>query len=90
MNGEVLWRDTGLTPKIFILDARAIFPLALWLFHWSWWTAAIACLGIVAVFFVPRSGMSPLACLRAIRTAFMGRRRETRYTETLWRKRCRW
>ena len=52
MNGEVLWRDTGLTPKIFILDARAIFPLALWLFHWSWWTAAIACLGIVALFFV--------------------------------------
>ena len=51
MNGEVLWRDTGLTPKIFILDARAIFPLALWLFHWSWWTAAIACLGIVALFF---------------------------------------
>ena len=90
MNGEVLWRDTGLTPKIFILDARAIFPLALWLFHWSWWTAAIACLGIVALFFVQRSGMSPLACLRAIRTAFMGRRRETRYTETLWRKRCRW
>ena len=76
MNGEVLWRDTGLTPKIFILDARAIFPLALWLFHWSWWTAAIACLGIVALFFVQRSGMSPLACLRAIRTAFMGRRRE--------------
>ncbi len=90
MNGEVLWRDTGLTPKIFILDARAIFPLALWLFHWSWWTAAIACLGIVALFFVQRSGMSPLACLRAIRTAFMGRRRESRYTETLWRKRCRW
>lgn len=81
MNGEVLWRDTGLTPKIFILDARAIFPLALWLFHWSWWTAAIACLGIVALFFVQRSGMSPLACLRAIRTAFMGRRRETRYTK---------
>ena len=36
MAGEVLWRDTGLTPKIFVLDARAAFPLALWLFHWAW------------------------------------------------------
>ena len=26
---DVLWRDTALTPKIFILDARAVFPLAL-------------------------------------------------------------
>ena len=39
---DVLWRDTALTPKIFILDARAVFPLALWLFHWAYWTAAIA------------------------------------------------
>ena len=36
MAGEVLWRDTGIAPKIFILDARAIFPLALWLFHWAY------------------------------------------------------
>ena len=25
MAGEVLWRDTGIPPKIFMLDARAIF-----------------------------------------------------------------
>ena len=42
MVSDVLWRDTGLTPKILILDARAVFPLALWLFHWAWWTAALA------------------------------------------------
>ena len=29
MNGEVLWRDTGLTPKIFILDAAVAVPLVL-------------------------------------------------------------
>lgn len=39
---DVLWRDTAITPKIFILDARAVFPLGLWLFHWAWWTAAVA------------------------------------------------
>jgi intracellular multiplication protein IcmT len=35
MTGDVLWRDTVLAPKIFILDARAVFPIGLWLFHWS-------------------------------------------------------
>ena len=42
MKPDVLWRDTAITPKIFILDARAVFPLGLWLFHWAWWTAAVA------------------------------------------------
>lgn len=90
MTGDILWRDTGITPKILVLDARAVFPLLLCLFHWAWWTASLAMLGIIGLYLVQRTGMSPLACLRAIRTAIMGRRRETRYSETLWRKRCRW
>lgn len=90
MAGEVLWRDTGIAPKIFILDARAIFPLALWLFHWAWWTAAIAAGGMLILYLVQRTGMSPLACCRALRAAYLGRRRETRSNEMQWRKRCRW
>ena len=90
MAGEVLWRDTGIAPKIFILDARAIFPLALWIFHWAYWTAAIAAAGVILLYLVQRTGMSPLACFRAIRMAFIGRRRETRSNELQWRKRCRW
>ena len=74
---DVLWRDTALTPKIFILDARAVFPLALWLFHWAWWTAGLALAAIVALYLVQRTGMTPIACFRAIRVACMGRRRET-------------
>ena len=87
---DVLWRDTALTPKIFMLDARAVFPLALWLFHWAWWTAGLALAAIVAHYLVQRTGMTPVACFRAIRVACMGRRRETRNTESQWRKRCRW
>lgn len=86
----VLWRDTGLAPKLFIVDARAIYPLALWLFHWSWWTAGIAFLGIIVLYLVQRTGMTPLACFRTLRVALMGKRRETRSTEVQWRKRCRW
>ena len=87
---DVLWRDTAITPKIFILDARAVFPLGLWLFHWAWWTAAVAGGAIVALYLVQRTGMTPLACFRALRVAFMGRRRETRQNEVQWRQRCRW
>ena len=65
MKREVLWRDTALTPKIFILDARAVFPLALWLFHWAYWTACVALIGIVALYLVQRTGMTPLACARS-------------------------
>ncbi len=90
MAGELLWRDTGFAPKIFILDARAVFPLALWLFHWAWWTAAIAFVCVVLLYLVQRTGMSPLACARAIRVACMGTRRETRCNEGQWRQRCRW
>ena len=56
---DILWRDTALTPKIFILNARAVFPLALWLFHWAWWTAGLAFTAIVALYLVQRTGMTP-------------------------------
>ena len=75
---------------IYVLDARAVFPLALWLFHWAWWTAGLALAAIVALYLVQRTGMTPAAYFRAIRVACMGRRRETRNTESQWRKRCRW
>jgi intracellular multiplication protein IcmT len=90
MAGDVLWRDTGLAPKIFILDARAVFPIGLWLFHWSWWTFVAALGGMAALYLVQRTGMSIPACLRALRVACMGGRRETRCNETQWRRRCRW
>jgi len=46
--------------------------------------------GIVLLFLVQRTGMTPLACFRAVRVAFMGRRRETKQHEVHWRQRCRW
>ena len=90
MKKELLWRDTALTPKIFILDARAVFPIALWLFHWAWWTACVAGIAIVILYLVQRTGMTPLACARALRVTLMGRRRETTQSEVQWRQRCRW
>ena len=60
MLSGVLWRDTGLPPKLFIVDARAVFPLLLWLFNWAWWTAGVAFVGIVTLYLVQRTGMTPM------------------------------
>lgn len=87
----VLWRDTGIAPKIGPIDARAVFPVALWLFHWAYWTACIAAACIVVLYLVQRTGMSPLACLRYLRLRLLiGKRRETMVNERQWRSRCRW
>ncbi len=90
MSHDVLWRDTGITPKFFILDARVIFPICLWLFHWAFWTLYVALVSILILYLVQRTGMTPLACLRSIQVSLLGKRRETRLHEVLWRKRCRW
>ena len=87
---DVLWRDTGIPPKIGPLDARAIFPLGLWMFHWSMLTAFIAFVSITALFLVQRAGMTPMACLRFLRLQCLGHRRETLINERQWRRRCRW
>lgn len=87
-----LWRDTALPPKIGPLDARAIFPLALWMFHWAWWTFGIAVVCIIILIMIQRTGMSPMGCLRALRLMFVGKTRDvhsSRSTSRL-RKRCRW
>ena len=90
MAGDVLWRDTGIPPKIGPLDARAVFPFVLWFFHWAYWTAAIALAAIVALYLVQRTGMTPLGCFRLFRVTMLGKRRETRNHESQWRKRARW
>ena len=87
---EVLWRDTGIMPQVGPLDARAVFPLGLWLFHWSMETAIIALSCIVVLFAVQRTGMSPVACLRFLRLKLIGYRRDTMLNERQWRMRCRW
>lgn len=90
MARDILWRDTGLTPKIGPLDARAVFPLGVWLFHWSTGTAILAVSCILALYLVQRTGMPPVACLRYLRMRLVGRRRESSANERQWRIRCRW
>lgn len=87
---NVLWRDTALPAKIGPLDARAIFPLALWVFHWAWWTFYLAIICIVILYLVQRTGMSFIACIRSIRLLFVGKIRQTQTLSSRYRSRCRW
>ena len=64
---------------LYLIFARGLRP-----------AAAIAVAGMLILYLVQRTGMSPLACCRALRVAYLGRRRETRSNEIQWRKRCRW
>lgn len=88
---KTLWRDSGLQPQIGGLDARAIFPLVIWMFHWAWETFFIAVGCIAVLFIIQRTGMTPDVCTRFLKTLVIGNRREiaTRDEFTL-RKRCRW
>lgn len=87
---DVLWRDSGISPKIGPIDARAIFPLAVWLFHMCMETAVIAAVCVVLLFLVQRTGMTPVACLRLLRLKAIGLRRESAFNERQWRARCHW
>ena len=36
------WRDTARTPKFYMVDGRAAFPMLLFLLHIRWWTFFVA------------------------------------------------
>lgn len=38
IDANTSWRDAARTPRFYIVDAYAIFPLALFLLHITWWT----------------------------------------------------
>ena len=86
----LIWRDTGLSPKLFMLDASAIFPLAIFFLHWAWWTFLLSMVSVVILYLVSRTGMNTIACFRTLRHSLVGCRRDTACTEQTFRKRCRW
>ena len=69
------WRDSARASKFFIFDAKAAFPLLLFLVHIAWWTFITA---IAAMFFftlLNRYGFSVDVFLRWSRSFLAGRRK---------------
>ncbi len=67
------WRDSGRTPRFFMIDARSFFPMIIFLLHIRWWTFFVA-LG-VALFFgiIEHYGFSTIVFLRALRSMLAGK-----------------
>jgi intracellular multiplication protein IcmT len=69
------WRDSARAARFFIIDAKAAFPVMLFLLHIRWWTFIIA---MIATFFftiLNRFGYSVEVFLRFTRAFFAGKRK---------------
>lgn len=69
------WRDSARSAQFFIFDAKAAFPLLLFLLHIKLWTFILA---VSAMFFftiLNRFGYSTIVFLRCARSFFAGKRK---------------
>ena len=72
---EVAWRDTMRPVRFYMIDARLLVLLTVWLFLPAWWTTAVVLLAITAFRIAESRGYRFRAGLRAFRAASAGRRR---------------
>lgn len=71
----VPYRDTARPARFFFVDARALFPVVVWLFHMKTWTLAIAAISIGLLYLVERKGMNVPSAVRSMRSWLAGRGR---------------
>lgn len=69
------WRDSARPAKFFIIDAKAAFPVFLFLLHIRLWTFIIAILATLFFTMLNRFGYSIAVFLRYGRTFVGGRRK---------------
>ncbi len=67
-----MWRYTALPVKVAILDARACFPLLVFVLYWSWMTAYIAIVGVVFFTVISWFGLTVPAVVRVGRRLLVG------------------
>lgn len=69
------WRDSARPAKFFIIDAKAAFPVFLFLLHIKLWTFIIAVLATLFFTMLNRFGYSVEVFLRYGRSFIAGRRK---------------
>ncbi len=67
-----MWRDTGRSVKVWILDARACFPVLIFVIYWSWTTFFIAFFSIVFFSVINWFGLTVPASFRFMRRLLAG------------------
>ena len=82
------WRDSGRTARFFMVDARAAFPLLIFLVHMRVSTFIIAMIFVIIFGALEYFGFTVLVFLRTIRTVLAGKRK---YSRPWWREdKLRW
>lgn len=67
------WRDSARSAKFFIFDAKACFPLLLFLLHIQWWTFFVAIGAMLFFTALNHYGFSVEVFLRWFRSLLAGR-----------------
>ena len=68
------WRDTMRPVRFYLIDARLLVLLTVWLFVPAWWTTAAVVLAVTALRIAEARGYRLHAALRAMRALSAGRR----------------
>ena len=66
MHKQSIWRNAGRTPTILMMDARALFPLFIWLMHMRMWTFVLAVLSTIFFAVLAWQGYSLPVLIRTI------------------------
>lgn len=69
------WRDSARPSRFFIFDAKAAFPMLLFLLHIRLWTFIVAIIAMLFFTILNRYGFSVEVFLRWFRSFLAGRRK---------------
>lgn len=66
------WRDSARSARFFMVDARAAFPIFIFLMHIRIWTAAIVVVSAVFFAFIEHYGFTVPVFFRSVRSFLAG------------------
>ena len=79
-----MWRNTMLPVRLYLIDARALIPVMIFMLQWRWSTLYFAGAGIALFTVLEWFGLTFPAAIRTIRRMIVGRIRSATPT---WKKR---
>ncbi len=80
---EAHWRDSARSPRFFMIDYRAAFPLLLFLLHIRIWSFVLAIVAMSFFALLERYGFTVTVFLRWLRSTLAGPRR---FSSPWWKK----
>ena len=79
-----MWRNTMRPVRLFVIDARALIPVMVFVMHVRWGTLYLACAGIAVFTVLEWFGLTFPAAIRTVRRYVVG---AVRPAIPAWKKR---